>query len=105
MTQVSPGMSPFNLSQVGHTGFSSTLYMTNQPQPNIMQQQMDRQGLMGQDLAFCFFECRICNMYAGGQSDLLMHLMNFHAVNLVRDFGRVINQFGLNQMRSPDMHI
>ena len=104
MTQMSPGTSPLNLSQVAHTGFSGTMYMTNQSQPNIMQQ-MDRQGLMGQDLAFCIFECRICNMYAGGQSDLLMHLMNFHAINLVRDFGRVINQFGLNQMRNPDIHI
>ena len=104
MTQVSPGVSPLNLSQVGHPGFSGTMYMTNQSQPNIMQQ-MDRQGLMGQDLAFCVFECRICKVYAGGQSDLLMHLMGFHAINLVRDFGRVINQFGLNQMRNPDMQI
>ena len=104
MTQVSPGVSPPNLSQVGHTGLSSTMYMTNQPQPNIMQQ-MDRQGLMGQDLAFCIFECRICNIYAGGQSELLMHLMGYHAINLVRDFGRVINQFGFNQMKNPDMQI
>ena len=104
MTQVSPGMSPLNLSQVGHTGFSSTMYMTNQSQPNIIQQ-MDRQGLTLQDFAFCLFECRICNMYAGGQSDLLMHLMGFHAINLVRDFGRVINQFGFNQMKNPDMQI
>jgi hypothetical protein len=68
-------------------------------------QQMDRQGLMGQDLAFCLFECRICNTYAGGQSDLLMHLMSYHAINLVRDFGRVISQFGFNQMKNPDMQV
>ena len=104
MTQVSSGTSPVNLLQVGHTGFSSTMYMTNQSQPNIIQQ-MDRQGLMGQDFTFCIFECRICNMYTGGQSDLLMHLMGYHSINLVRDFGRVINQFGINQMRNPDMQI
>ncbi len=104
MTQVGSGTSPLNMPQIGHTGLSSTMYMTNQSHHNIMQQ-MDRQGLTGQDFVFCLFECRICNMYAGGQSDLLMHLMSFHAINLVKDFGRVINQLGPNQMRSPDMKI